>query len=224
MTEAEWLAACDPYRMASVLQDYRPLYKFRQLACACLQTIAGELRAAQLTQQLEFVEWLAEERDLPGRLEKLQTILVSDESGPNLNARDLIPAIQAARYRESEPDPHPFAGLSGTAYRVAVAIDEVMGVNLNRYGTANEALYGSLVRCIFGNPFRPVTFNPAWRTDTAVIRARQMYDSRDFGAMPILADALQDAGCEDEQVLSHCRDAGPHARGCWVVDGVLGLA
>lgn len=82
----------------------------------------------------------------------------------------------------------------------------------------------ALARCIFGNPFRPVTFNPAWRTDTTVALAQQMYDSRAFGAMPILADALQDAGCEDKQVLSHCRDAGPHARGCWVVDGVLGKA
>ena len=81
-----------------------------------------------------------------------------------------------------------------------------------------------LLRDIFGNPFRPVTLNPVWRTDTAVAVARQMYESREFGAMPILADALQDAGCEDEQVLSHCRHAGPHARGCWVVDGVLGLA
>jgi hypothetical protein len=81
-----------------------------------------------------------------------------------------------------------------------------------------------LVRDIFGNPFRPVAFSLAWRTDTAVSLARTMYDSRDFGAMPILADALQDAGCDDEQVLTHCRDAKQtHVRGCWVVDGVLGL-
>jgi hypothetical protein len=49
-----------------------------------------------------------------------------------------------------------------------------------------------------------------------------MYESRDFGAMPILADALQDAGCEDAAILGHCRGAGPHVRGCWVVDLVLG--
>ena len=50
-----------------------------------------------------------------------------------------------------------------------------------------------------------------------------MYEARDFGAMPILADALQDAGCEDAAILDHCRDAnGVHVRGCWVVDLVLG--
>ena len=83
----------------------------------------------------------------------------------------------------------------------------------------------AFMRDIFGNPFRPVSFNPAWRTDTAVSLARQMYESREFGAMPILADALQDAGCEDEHILNHCRDANqPHVRGCWVCDLVLGKA
>jgi hypothetical protein len=82
-----------------------------------------------------------------------------------------------------------------------------------------------LVRDIFANPFRPVSFSPAWRTDTAVALARQMYGSRDFGAMPILADALQDAGCDNGAILSHCRDATlTHVRGCWVVDLVLGKA
>ena len=79
-----------------------------------------------------------------------------------------------------------------------------------------------LLRDIFGNPFRPLVFAPEWRTDTAVSLARQMYDSRDFGAMPILADALQDAGCDNEDVLNHCRAQCVHVRGCWVVDMVLG--
>ena len=71
---------------------------------------------------------------------------------------------------------------------------------------------------VAGNPFRVTHFAPAWRTDTAVALARQMYASRDFGAMPILADALQDAGCDDEGILTHCRDEREHVRGCWVVD------
>ena len=79
------------------------------------------------------------------------------------------------------------------------------------------------IRDIFGNPFRPATFDAAWRTSTAVALARGMYESRDFGATPILADALQDAGCDSEDVLNHCRSASAtHVRGCWVVDVVLG--
>jgi hypothetical protein len=81
----------------------------------------------------------------------------------------------------------------------------------------------ALLRDILGSPFRPVAFAPAWRTDTAVALAKQMYESRDFGAMLILADALQDAGCDNEDILAHCRDtSAPHVRGCWVVDLVLG--
>jgi hypothetical protein len=81
-----------------------------------------------------------------------------------------------------------------------------------------------LLYCVFGNPFRPVTFSPEWRTSTAVVLAQQMYDSRDFALMPILGDALQDAGCDNSDILDHCRGAGPHVRGCWVVDLILGKA
>jgi hypothetical protein len=66
-----------------------------------------------------------------------------------------------------------------------------------------------LLRDIFGNPFRPVSFDPAWHTSTVV-------------AMPILADALRVAGCDNADILDHCRNEGSHVRGCWVVDLVLG--
>jgi hypothetical protein len=69
---------------------------------------------------------------------------------------------------------------------------------------------------------RPTAFSPSWRTDTVTALARQMCESRDFSALPILADALQDAGCDNAEILDHCRDPGPHVRGCWVVDLVLG--
>lgn len=81
---------------------------------------------------------------------------------------------------------------------------------------------GDLFRDIFGNPFRPVTLDPEWLTSTVTALARHMYDSLDFTAMPILADALEEVGCENADILSHCRGPGPHVRGCWVVDLVLG--
>ena len=89
---------------------------------------------------------------------------------------------------------------------------------------ADEKPLCSFVRDIFGNPFRPVVFSPEWRTSTAVAIANSMYESRDFGPMPLLADALQDAGCDETDIIDHCRGSGPHCRGCWVVDGVLGKA
>ncbi len=80
----------------------------------------------------------------------------------------------------------------------------------------------AFLRDIFGNPFRPVAFALGWRTASAVALADAMYQSRDFGPMPVLADALEDAGCADADILAHCRGDGPHVRGCWVVDLVLG--
>jgi hypothetical protein len=81
-----------------------------------------------------------------------------------------------------------------------------------------------LLRDLGGNPFRPVALDPLWLTPTVTALARQMYESRDFSPMPILADALQDAECDNPDVLDHCRGNGPHVRGCWVVDLVLGRA
>ncbi|MBN9522438.1 hypothetical protein J0H58_28615 [bacterium] len=79
-----------------------------------------------------------------------------------------------------------------------------------------------LLHDVFGNPFRPAAFDPAWRTEAVFALARQVSESRDFATMPVLADALEDAGCADAAVLAHCRGGGPHVRGCWVVDLVLG--
>jgi hypothetical protein len=93
----------------------------------------------------------------------------------------------------------------------------------NRSTLAVErVIQADFVRDIFGNPFRPVTFDPRWRTSDVVGLARAIYDDKAFERIPILADALMDAGCEEEQIIGHCRGDGPHVRGCWVVDLVLG--
>jgi hypothetical protein len=81
----------------------------------------------------------------------------------------------------------------------------------------------NLIRDIFGNPFRPAALNESWLTSDVVALAKGIYEERAFDRMPILADALQDAGCAVDEVLNHCRDAKQfHVRGCWVVDLLLG--
>jgi hypothetical protein len=80
-----------------------------------------------------------------------------------------------------------------------------------------------LLRDIFGNPFRPVSLNPAWRTETVVSMGMAIYNNRTFSHLPIWADALEDAGCENREILQHCRHPGPHVRGCWPLDLLLGL-
>ena len=103
------------------------------------------------------------------------------------------------------------------------ALSNVMGaiVEGSRKKRVEVAAQLDLLRDVFGNPFRQVGFNPTWRTEAVVRLASGMYESRDFVPTPVLADALEDAGCTDPDILAHCRGSGPHARGCWVVDLVL---
>jgi hypothetical protein len=83
----------------------------------------------------------------------------------------------------------------------------------------------NLIRDIFDNPFHPVAVEPDWLTwnhGTVPAIARHVYEDRAFHDLPILADALEDAGCADAALLDHCRSPGPHVRGCWVLDLLLG--
>ncbi|OGZ69933.1 MAG: hypothetical protein A3F47_01340 [Candidatus Staskawiczbacteria bacterium RIFCSPHIGHO2_12_FULL_38_11] len=97
------------------------------------------------------------------------------------------------------------------------------------YRDALNSLRGhqcQILRDIFGNPFQPPpAINPVWFrwSDGAIIKiARVIYDEHGFDRLPILADALEDAGCTDAAILEHLRGPGPHVRGCWALDLLLG--
>src|SRR5262249_12103048 len=79
-----------------------------------------------------------------------------------------------------------------------------------------------ILRDIFRNPFGPLTLDPRWLTSNVGTLACAIYTDCAFDRLPILADALEEAGCTDAEVLAHCRGPGPHVRGCWVVDLILG--
>jgi hypothetical protein len=80
-----------------------------------------------------------------------------------------------------------------------------------------------LVRDVVENPAGPVHIEPGWRTEAVVGLARGAYDDRAFSRLPVLADALEDAGCDHPRILEHLRGRGPHYPGCWPVDRILGL-
>ncbi len=82
---------------------------------------------------------------------------------------------------------------------------------------------------IFGNPFRPVSVNPTWQTPTVLALAHAGYENRILPAgmleparLAVLADALEEAGCDNAEIINHCRQPGEHVRGCWVLDLMLG--
>jgi hypothetical protein len=122
----------------------------------------------------------------------------------------------------------PHESAKDTAYHAAKALayggargqrqDELFRTSF----VAARLVQSRLLHEIIGNPFRPVTAVPAWRTSTVMSLAQGIYAQRAFDRLPILADALQDAECDNPDVLDHRRGGGPYVRGCWVVDLLLG--
>jgi hypothetical protein len=101
-------------------------------------------------------------------------------------------------------------------------ITEEQAVEVQRESDDFMEDHTNFLRDIFGNPFRVITLDPGWLTPAVVALAQSIYDDRTFDRMPALAVALHDAGCNNEEILSHCRSEGPHVRGCWAVDLLLG--
>jgi hypothetical protein len=92
---------------------------------------------------------------------------------------------------------------------------------------AERKVQADILRELVGNPYRPIARDPAWRRwngRALLVLAGEMYESRDFRLVPLLADMLEDAGVTDPQLLDHLRGPGPHTRGCFAVDLVLGLS
>jgi hypothetical protein len=141
------------------------------------------------------------------------------------------PRLERPRDVRDAPDVVTATRLARTAARAAEArreqhrgmVSPMPPESMRRLRSLDAA---DLLREIFGNPFRPVTVDPSWltRNENAVVQlARSIYDERHFQDMPLLADALAEAGCEDVAILAHCRAAAKHVRGCWVLDALLGM-
>jgi hypothetical protein len=206
MTEAEWQNSIEPRGMLGFVAGKVSTRKWRLYGVACCRRIEHRLKDSLSQRALDLAERLAE-----GTCDVAEVDVERFFPPPLTTAHDFRRwALEAC--------------LKGDAIRVlfpAANCSPLPSAIRNR-SFGEKSAQASLARDIFGNLFRPVAFSPEWRTDTAVALARQMYDSRDFSAMPILADALQDAGCDSDDILSHCRDSNAtHVRGCWVVDLVL---
>lgn len=110
--------------------------------------------------------------------------------------------------------------LQPDAEMVASAWEPVRAI-LREFGPAPQSLVKEIATCVLGNVGKS-QFEPTWRTSTVLTLARLAYDSRDFGNLPILADAVEEAGCGDGALLDHLREPVCHVRGCWAVDHILG--
>jgi hypothetical protein len=108
-------------------------------------------------------------------------------------------------------------------------VEEANGYAVLAAFTTAQAKNCELIRDIFGNPFRPAALDPAWLTAPVLALALAAYEERtlpagtlDASRLAVLADALEEAGCDNAEVLMHLRSPGPHVRGCFPVDLILG--
>jgi hypothetical protein len=209
MTEEEWRVNQHALQLLDFASPRLPVRKRRLIAVAAVRTIHPDVLGADGERWLAGVERTAE-RDV-----ELPPAVVRRWIQEHWRGRTMgfgHPSLHAVCFQ---------VGL-GNPSTTIVNVGYVRGVATPQDYDVADGPLADVVREIVGNPFRPVTFSSEWRTDTVLSLARTMYDGRDFSAMPILADALQDAGCEVADILNHCRSGGVHVRGCWVVDLVLG--
>ncbi len=221
MTEAEWLAIEDPTPLLKFLRGEVSNRKLRLFAVGCCRRLWHLMLSERSRTAIEVAERFADGQATNGERHAAARGRSDVDLGWCFSAAAGaagVPAFQAAQ-RGSGNAQH-LAAKHVAAY--------VNGKRNPSWGVevAHEARRQvSILWDIFGNPFRPVAFDPQWLTSDVLALARGIYDERAFDRMPILADALQDAGCENGDVLDHCRDpTGAHVRGCWVVDCVLGLS
>ena len=232
MTEAEWRECGDPCQLLAYLHRLLSNRKLLLYGVACCHAHWHLLTQPVSREAVGWVDRYADgevERDegyarleyksegAAFRMEHTDQVRGRTEwfDDPPADARRLGLAGQLA---DVSPSPSTVAAYFANALMTLDTHDPYDST----LSSHRSLLLVPLLRDIFGNPFRPVTFSPSWRTGTAVSLARGMYESREFSAMPILADALQDAGCDSDEVLNHCRQPGEHVRGCWVIDLVLG--
>jgi hypothetical protein len=213
VTEAEWLACTDPQKMLEFLRGKASDRKLRLFACACCRRIWHLLTDKRSRTAVETAEQCADGHFVPHQLPPYYAA-ASD-------AADVFSATTTC-----------FAAARAAADAVRSYPSTVEGMLSRAANAAAGAAAGAvpserpvqaiLLRDIIGNPFRPYADKPSRFTIKIMDLAHTIYDSRAFNRLPVLADALEESGCTNNELLGHLRGPGSHVRGCWVVDLCLG--
>ncbi len=238
MTEAEWLACADPQPMLEHLRGKAGDRKLRLFACGCCRRIGGLLPMPFVLDIAErFADGLTDEDELAAARRAAQRVFPrppnQDTSQvPRLTGWQVMAGLSA--HHALSPDAAP---ATPEAARAAAAASgeqgRAEGLSASDQRVVGErAAQADLLRDIFGNPWRPATVPAsvlAWNGGTVRRLAEAAYAERQMPAgtlnaarLAVLADALEDAGRAEEAILAHLRGPGPHVRGCWAVDLLLG--
>ena len=228
MDERLWLTTFDTSAMERFLDNRDPPWPYRKrllYACACVRRV-WDLLPPYHRSIVEGVEADAESND-PTKHARWSSVGEGFQGEPTVRPQAAMDAAEAlltghreallARFRTTQPVPvNPLVRFSFIRGRAWLASPHVFEADVQR----------DLLRCVGGNPFRscaPAADVLAWNHGLIPELARQIYDERRFDEMPILADALEDAGCTDDFIHSHARST-QHARGCCLLDAIRGLS
>jgi hypothetical protein len=211
MTEAEWLACTDPKLMLEFLRDRSSERKRGLFAAACCRRVWHLLKDERSRAAVEVAERYVD--DAATDREKLDAEMGAEAADQALAARGRDTATSRAAL--SAYCVTCFGAGWDFAYSTASSAADAARAD----GT--EANQLALLRCVFGNPFRPLTVSPAWQTLQVVALAQAAYEERvmpsgnlDTARLSVLADALEEAGCTNPDTLDHLRGEGPHVRVC----------
>ena len=247
MTGDEWWTCTDPMQMINALRGRVSERKLRLFACACYRG-SGRAFSRRAVKVIELVDRWADGTATEDEVSSLTYPPPDHAAPPNQDCDELPWEVFAL----AEYEAHSAALLGIEVVRADPALEGGCEMTWNNCPDYLRWVFGcprqlgpsqkwhwlaavgmSVVGLFAGDPARPFrpeppppwptpAADPSWLTSTVIALAEGIYADRAFDRLPILADALQDAGCENADILDHCRGPGPHVRGCWVVDLVLG--
>ena len=222
MTEQEWLSENDPQRLLKFLKENAGQRKLRLFAVACSRRVFHflyEVDMKRVEVAERFADGLCSEADLSIAWDV-------EEKFTGYNIRNIPIAWINKDYAEAAAgdtaDPNAYEAAWSTSTMARRAVNPAEDNHRNPIVGPEHHAQAELLRDIFGNPFRPIDAERVWQTRTIKAIAQTIYSERQFEDMPILADALEEAGCNNEVILDHCRKKQEHSRGCWLLDLLLG--
>jgi hypothetical protein len=243
MTEAEWLHATEPGPMLAYLGSKASNRKLRLLACGCCRRIWSLLTDRPSRTAVDVAEAYADQQTEYASLENAaaELSLIQDQCYGTFgylvqevlhglpNEEGVESVLSALMDHDEWSTAAVLASYCG-AVSPALAPEIALTASVlskprqqwDEQFTSESAAQCCLVRDIFGNPFRPVVVDPSWLNSTVVALARGLYEKRAFDLLPVLADALQEADCDNADILTHLRATSIHTLGCWALDLVLG--
>jgi hypothetical protein len=189
---------------------------------ACCRRIWHLLEDKRCRKAVEIAETAADKkRKSRGDLARIEKLVTAVQGSHEYGDPALDNALSAVEYLRWDGEANGWA-VGKAAEAMAFDKEDDDGPTWDEAQTDEQGIQCQLLRCILGNPFRPVAMDSTWLTTTVTDLAKTIYQERAFDRMPILGVALKDAGCKQKDILSHCRQSGEHVRGCWVVDLILG--